>query len=265
MSATYLDDIVAHHRARADADARQWRDRPLHESSAPSLTEAISQHRDVGLSVIAEIKRRSPSKGWLNATLDAASLARAYCDGGAVGISVLTDTNYFAGSMDDLQAVVDAVSLPVLRKDFTVSENDLLDAAEAGASAVLLIVAALTDQELDLFLELATRLRLDALVEVHTDDEARRAVDFGAQFIGVNQRDLHTFEVDPRRAEAVVRVLPDSIIAVAESGLSDGAAAARAAAAGFDAVLVGESFVTDPQPADRVREFSGAAISKRAT
>jgi indole-3-glycerol phosphate synthase len=263
--ATYLDDILHHHRARAAADEREWRDRvgEIHEP-APSMFAVLSDTANTNVKVIAEVKRRSPSKGWLNEGLDVAQLARAYADGGATAISVLTDTEHFAGSLEDLDTVRDAVSLPLLRKDFTVSANDVLDAADAGASAVLLIVSALSDEELEEFLGVADAVGLDAVVEVHDRDQAKRGLDSGARIIGVNQRNLHTFEVDRDNAARVIESLPTSIVTVCESGLGTSEDVARAAEAGFDAVLVGEAFVTAPQVADVVRAFSSVPLVARA-
>lgn len=263
MAATYLDKIVAAHRERAALDGRNWADRKV-ISSAPSLRAAIETHRESGNAVIAEVKRKSPSKGWLNEFLDPALVAREYAAGGASGISVLTDTLHFGGSTQDLISVRNAVDTPVLRKDFTVSINDVLDAAEMGASAVLLIAAALSEAELREFYRVATDIGLDALVEVHDVVEAELALSVGATFIGVNQRDLHTFAVDTERAESVVHVLPSSVVAVAESGFSDPLKVARAAAAGFDAVLVGESFVTSDSMSLAVARFVGHPIGGRA-
>jgi len=263
--ATYLDDILHHHRARAAADEREWRDRmgDVHEPT-PSLFAALSDAANSNVKVIAEVKRRSPSKGWLNEGLDVAQLARAYADGGASAISVLTDAAHFAGSLEDLGAVRDAVSLPLLRKDFTVSANDVLDAADARASAVLLIVSALSDEELVEFLGVAHTVGLDAVVEVHDHDQAKRALDSGARIIGVNQRNLHTFEVDRDNAARVIESLPSSVVMVCESGLASSQDVALAAVAGFDAVLVGEAFVTAPEVADVVRAFSSVPMVARA-
>ena len=263
MSATYLDDILTFHRARAANDTRRWRERPIARSQRPSLVSALGEHRKHGMSVIAEIKRRSPSKGWLAENLDALDTARSYVAGGAVAISVLTDENHFAGSLDDLRAVSAGVDVPVLRKDFTVSANDILDAVDAGASAVLLIVAALTNAELLELLAVAREFNIDALVEVHDHDEARRAVDLGALMVGINQRNLHSFEVDTLRAESVLSSLDASIVTVAESGFSSVQAVVRAAHVGFDAVLVGESFVRSGDPRAAVASFSGHLIGAR--
>jgi indole-3-glycerol phosphate synthase len=263
MSATYLDEIMAFHRERASKDDRRWQDRLPLAAPERSLRLSLFEHRSAGVAVIAEVKRRSPSKGWLAENLDAVATATAYESGGASGISVLTDEPHFGGSLNDLRLVAAAVALPVLRKDFTVAPNDVLDAVEAGAAAILLIAAALTTSELTELFDVARQLAIDVLLEVHTVDEARAAVDLGAELIGVNQRDLRTFSVDQRRAELVVASLPANVVAVAESGFLGTAAVARAAAAGFDAVLVGESFVTAPSPRDAVHQFVGAPIGER--
>lgn len=200
------------------------------------------------VAVVAEIKRRSPSKGELAPGLDPAGLAVTYEAGGAAALSVLTDEKFFGGSPEDLAAARAAVDLPVLRKDFTVSDADVCDARVMGADAVLLIVAALDEEELARLHALAIAVGLDALVEVHDEDEAARAMAVGARLIGVNQRDLRTFEVDTARALRVARALPDGVVRVAESGISDASDAARLAGAGYHAVLVGESLVTADDP-----------------
>ncbi len=216
---------------------------------------ALSNPVESQIRVIAEVKRRSPSKGWLHRELDAAALATTYQLNGASAISVLTDEEFFSGSNQDLQSVVSTVTLPVLRKDFTIGPNDVIDCAQMGASTVLLIVAALSDSELVSLIDVAQLCGLDALVEVHDRDEARRAVQFGARIIGVNQRNLRTFEVDPDHAATVIESLPTDIIAVCESGLHSTHDVERAALAGFDAVLVGETFVTASDVAATVHSF----------
>ncbi|MDD9369231.1 MAG: indole-3-glycerol phosphate synthase TrpC [Acidimicrobiales bacterium] len=243
--ATYLDRILAAHRARVAADARDI---------APLVAEARAQpaprgftaalRATSGLGVIAEVKRRSPSKGDLAAGLDPASLAQAYERGGATCLSVLTDSEFFGGSAADLGAARSATALPVLRKDFTVGAVDVCDARIMGADAVLLIAAALDDDELGELHSLALDVGLDVLVEVHDEGELDRAVAAGAQLIGVNQRDLVTFTVDNDRAVRVGRAIPDAVVRVAESGVRGPDDAAALAAAGFDAVLVGELLVT---------------------
>ena len=255
MTATYLDTIVDAHRARAAQDRRAWRARVGEVAyGGPSFYDALVRERS-RVAVIAEIKRRSPSKGWLSDDLDVEATARDYASGGAAAISVLTDEDFFSGSVEDLRTVDAAVALPLLRKDFTVSANDVIDAAHMGAAAVLLMVAALSDAELEEFLMVASACHLDALVEVHDTHEAERAIAAGARIVGVNQRDLRTFEVDPRRAAAVLGSLPTEIVTVAESGLASVEDVARVAEAGADAVLVGETFVRAASPEGVVRDF----------
>jgi indole-3-glycerol phosphate synthase len=265
MATTYLDTILATHRRRAAQDPRDWRERVegVHYDG-PSFILVLRQGSSPYVKLIAEIKRRSPSKGPLATDLDVAELATIYRDAGANAISVLTDEDYFGGTMEDLEVVRRSVALPILRKDFTVSENDVLDAVEAGASAVLLIVAALSDEELTTFVELAERCGIDALVEIHDADESKRALEAGAKIIGINQRNLHTFEVDTERATSLIEVLPRDCLAVCESGLSTLEDAQRAAQAGFDALLVGEAFVTASDPASVVKSFALVPSTQRA-
>ena len=253
MTTTYLDAIVAAHRADAARD-----DRDLDHLVASAAGEAAP--RDFagalsgadGLAVIAEIKRRSPSKGALAQDLDPTTLAREYAQGGASCLSVLTDEAHFGGSSDDLRAARSAVELPVLRKDFTVSELDVCDARLMGADCILLIVAALRDAELERFSALARRLDLAVLFEVHDEPELERALAAGADLVGVNQRDLVTFEVDTDRAVRLAPLIPSNLVRVAESGVRGPDDAARLADAGYDAVLVGESLVTSDDPASGV-------------
>lgn len=250
---TYLDDIVARHRREAEADDRNLADAVRAVADAPpargfgaALTEVT------GLGVIAEIKRRSPSKGDLFADLDPVSLARQYQSGGATCLSVLTDAESFGGSATDLAAARHAVDRPVLRKDFTVRPLDVVDARAMGADAVLLIAAVLDDAELAECHALATDLGLDALVEVHDEPELERALAVGATVVGVNQRDLVTFEVDHERALRMAAAFPAGVVSVAESGVRGPEDAAALAAVGYDAVLVGESLVTSGDPAAAV-------------
>jgi indole-3-glycerol phosphate synthase len=265
MATTYLDTILESHRRRAARDQRDWQSRVDEvRYEGPSFLLVLRQGSSPFVKVIAEVKRRSPSKGLLAADLDVAELAGIYRDAGASAVSVLTDSEFFEGSMDDLLLVRRTVTLPVLRKDFTVSENDVLDAVEAGASAVLLIVAALSDHELTSFLALTDQCGIDALVEVHDTDEAQRAVDAGARIIGVNQRNLRTFDVHPEHAASVIAVLPRDSLTVCESGLSTVEDVERAAQAGFDAVLVGEAFVTASDPSALVKAFALVPSGQRA-
>ena len=249
-AATYLDRILAAHRADAAADSRlvdQLIDAAQHQTPARGFAAAIG-HAE-GLAVIAEVKRRSPSKGDLNPDLDPATVAHAYAEGGAVCLSVLTDREFFGGSPDDLRAARAAVAVPVLRKDFTVSPADVCDARLMGADAVLLIVAALDDAELRDFHALAGEVGLDVLVEIHDEAELDRALAAGATLIGVNQRDLVTFQVDNERAVRVGKAIPPHVGKVAESGIRDQADARALHEAGYDAILVGESLVTADDPA----------------
>lgn len=210
------------------------------------------------LAVISEVKRRSPSKGALAPGLDPVVLARDYEAGGAACLSVLTDVDFFGGSPADLDAARSACALPVLRKDFTVSARDVCDARLMGADCVLLIAAALDDAELQSFLALARELGIDALVEIHDERELDRAVAAGADLIGVNQRDLVTFEVDTARAVRMAPLMPPGVVRVAESGITGPADAAVLATAGYHAVLVGEHLVTSGDPRGGVAALRSA-------
>ena len=248
--ATYLDHILERHRAEAAADCRAT-GRLVSEAAAMDPTRGFAaalRDRD-RLGVIAEIKRRSPSKGDLNPGLDPSATAVAYELGGASCLSVLTDGEHFGGSVADLQAARAACALPVLRKDFTVSANDVADARLMGADCVLLIAAALEPAELADYHALATEIGLDVLVEIHDETELEHALAAEATLIGVNQRDLVTFEVDHERAVRMAGVIPDQAVKVAESGVRGPADARTLHAAGYHAVLVGETLVTAADPA----------------
>jgi indole-3-glycerol phosphate synthase len=264
---TYLDAILEAHRARARADARSLGALVDAAHAAPPVrgfTGALAAVAAGGeLAVIAEVKRRSPSKGDLHADLDPAAVAAAYEAGGAACVSVLTDADHFGGSPDDLAAARAAVSLPVLRKDFTVDPRDVADARLMGADCVLLIAAALDDALLADCHGLAAELGLDALVEVHDEAEAERAVAVGAALVGVNQRDLVTFEVDTARAVRVAPTLPAGVVRVAESGITGPDDAAVLADAGYHAVLVGEHLVRSGDPAAAVAALRAGASGRR--
>ncbi len=249
--ATYLDNIVAAHRALpepivGDADLA---------AAPPARVFGEALRRSNDLAVIAEVKRRSPSAGELNVDLDPALMAKAYADGGAAALSVLTDADYFGGTDADLRTARAAVDLPVLRKDFTVSRGDVRAGRAMGADAVLLIVAALDDSELRALHAEAVGLGLDVLVEVHDADEVTRGLRAGARIVGVNQRDLRTFDVDHERALRLASQIPSDVVRVAESGVRDAADASRLRSVGYDAVLVGQSVVTAGDPADMVRSL----------
>lgn len=211
-----------------------------------------------GLQVIAEIKRRSPSAGVLAAHLDPAAQAEAYVSGGAAAISVLTEPHFFDGSLDDLRAVRAAVDVPVLRKDFTLDAVQIWEARAAGADAILLIVAALDDDQLGSLLATAEEAGVDALVEAHTLEEAQRAAAAGARILGVNNRDLTTFVTDLATAEEIGGSIHADVL-VAESGVSSPEGAARMAAAGYDAVLVGEALVRSDDPGGLVAQLRAAS------
>lgn len=224
-------------------------------AQAPPALDATAALRAPGVGVIAEVKRRSPSKGALAAISDPASLAAAYQSGGARMISVLTEQRRFGGSLDDLDAVRAAVRVPVLRKDFIVGSYQVHEARAHGADAVLLIVAALDQNTLIGLRERIESLGMTALVEVHTEDEASRAVDAGATVIGVNARDLRTLDVDRSTFERIAPGLPSSVIKIAESGVRGPLDLIEYAAAGADAVLVGEGLVTTANPRQAVADL----------
>lgn len=207
--------------------------------------------------VIAECKRRSPSKGILRRDYHPAAHARAYAEAGAAAISVLTEPTFFDGSPDHLRAVRAAVDLPLLRKDFIVTEYQLIEAAVLGADAVLLIVAALDQQGLTSLIRAAYAQSLAALVEVHDLEELQRAVDAGARVIGVNSRNLRTLAVDPDVFTRVAAHLPDGTTKVAESGIRASADIARLSQIGYDAFLVGERLIAQSDPGAALRELVG--------
>ena len=226
----------------------------------PSFTAGL-KGATVGL--IAEVKRRSPSVGAINEGLDPVALATAYSHGGAAAISVLTNQAHFGGSMADLEAVVAAVPSPVLRKDFILDELQLLEARAAGAAAALLIVRALDQATLVRLHEFAREIGLVALVEAHTSDEIRRALDAGARVIGVNARDLDTFTIDMTGAWRLLAEVPADCVAIAESGMTTVADVESAAAAGADAVLIGSALASAGNPTGRASALSGVARRAR--
>jgi indole-3-glycerol phosphate synthase len=220
----------------------------------PDFAAALRRHT-VGL--IAEVKRRSPSAGAINEGLDPATLSGQYQAGGAAAVSVLTDGPFFGGSLADLETVVASVSVPVLRKDFIVDAVQLIEARASGAAAALLIVRVLDQQALVDLLGSARSLGLAALVEAHTASEVQRALDAGAEIIGINARDLDSFVIATDAAWRLLGSVPAHCIAVAESGMASVDDVAAAAAAGADAVLIGSALAQAPSPEDRVRAISG--------
>jgi len=206
-------------------------------------------------SIIAEIKKASPSKGVLANDFDPVSIARMYSSGGAAALSVLTDRQFFQGALGDLEAAREAVSLPVLRKDFTLDEFHVIEAAAHGANAILLIAALLEEKEMRDLRELAAKYRMAALVEVHDASELESALDSGAQIVGVNNRNLHTFEVALETSLQLAENIPANVVKVSESGIHARADVARLAAAGFQAFLVGEHLMKSADPAASLREL----------
>ena len=254
----YLDKIIQSHRETAAREHRNL-DELVAQAGLLPATRGFAEQLVVGsreqLCVIAEIKRKSPSKGVLHPDLIASNISALYEQGGASCLSVLTDEHFFGGSVEDLQRARASTSLPVIRKDFTVSEFDVVDARLMGADCVLLIAAVLTNDELSRFFDLAMRIGLDVLVETHDESELDRALNVGANIVGVNQRDLITFEVDHARAERMASLIPPTVVRVAESGVRDAHDARRLRDAGYDAVLVGESIVTAVDPVSAVRDL----------
>lgn len=212
--------------------------------------------RKDGINVIAEFKRRSPSKGVIRPEADLLTIVNGYCDGGAAAISVLTEEDYFSGSLEDLRAVKASVYLPVLRKDFVFDDYQVYESAAAGADAILLIVAALDDELLLRLRALAEdELGLDALVEVHTSNEMRRALACGANLIGVNNRDLHTFEVSLETSLSLAREAPSDVLLISESGLKSRADLQLLHAAGFRGFLIGETLMRAEDPKQALRNL----------
>ena len=256
---SYLDDLLAATRRRVEETKLKISDEVLEQRVASAgaprgLRTALSGPET---SLIAEIKRATPRTGPLDLDLDAARLAASYRDGGAAAISVLTEPDYFKGSNEDLQAALTA-GLPVLQKDFILDPIQVYESRALGADALLLIVRTLEDELYDL-LALATSLGMDTLVEVHDETDLDRAIAAGADLIGVNHRDLETFDVDPERTAKLVPQMPDDAIVVALSGVSTRAEFERLSEAGAHAVLVGESLVTATDPAAKLAELLGRA------
>ena len=247
-----LEAIVAATRARVEAaSAREPRSllerRALAQRpNGGAFSERLS--RQGSINVIAECKRRSPSRGVLRAAYDPVSIAQGYEDAGAAAISVLTEPAFFDGSLDHLAAVRRAVTIPLLRKDFLVDEYQLLEARAAGADAILLIVAALDDRLLGSLSQTAKDLELAALVEVHNVDECHRAIDAGANIIGVNNRNLRTLQVDLEASREIARMLPPNVIGISESGLKTPSDLQAMKALGYRAFLMGERFMIEPDP-----------------
>lgn len=238
--------------------------RPAFEELEAKADRITGQRRDFAgaltrrrPSIIAEIKKASPSKGILSERFDPAALARDYETGGAAALSVLTDQDFFQGSLAHLAAARSNARLPVLRKDFTIDESQIIEAAAHGADAILLIVAILDARRIRDLRELARTLQMASLVEIHDAAELAIALDGGAEILGVNNRDLRTFHVTLETSLRLVEKIPSHLIKVSESGIHTAADVKRLAAAGFDAFLVGERLMKSGRPAEALRELRG--------
>ena len=261
MNRDFLSEIVAQRREvvavlRAQKDAAAWRDRAVEAreyGAGHRLREALEADSPM-LKIIAEFKRMSPSRGVIRSDLTPIDAVRSYERGGACAISVLTEKQYFDGSIDDLIAVRASTRLPILRKDFIIDSIQIYEAAAAGADAILLIVAILDDPALEKMRMIAEdELGLDALVEVHTSDELRRALDAGARLIGVNNRDLRTFEVSMRASECLIHEAPRDIVVISESGLRTVEQLRHLHTLGFRGFLIGEALMQADDPASALR------------
>ena len=257
-----LEAIVAATRARVNAAKGRQPRGPLERramAQTPDKAGFVARlSRSGSINVIAECKRRSPSRGVLRAAYDPVAIAIGYERAGAAAISVLTEPGFFDGSLDHLAAVRQAVRIPLLRKDFTVDEYQLLEARAAGADAILLIVAALDDAALASLLRAAGDLGLAALVEVHDASECRRAIQAGAGIIGVNNRNLRTLQVDLDASREVASLLPPSAIGISESGLKTPADLQAMKTLGYRAFLMGERFMIEPDPGAALAGLIGA-------
>ena len=263
MSGNFLREIVERKRQvveklRADSSAGALRTRALEirKNAIQHRLRRTMEAESPQLKIVAEFKRRSPSLGRIRTDLSPVDIARRYERGGACAISVLTDEESFGGSMDDLIAVRSSTHLPVLRKDFIIDPIQIYEAASAGADAVLLIAAALNNTSLGRLRELAEdELGLDALVEVHTPDELRQALSAGATLIGVNNRDLHTFEVSLNTSERLIAEAPPDKVMLSESGLQNAESLGRLHALGFRGFLIGEALMRAPDPETALRDL----------
>ncbi|MBA3770552.1 MAG: indole-3-glycerol phosphate synthase TrpC [Blastocatellia bacterium] len=264
MNGIFLEKILAAKRERvqklkAEVDETELAERVVklrRDAQANRLTAAMNQAGRTN--IIAEIKRSSPSKGVINAGIDVAELSRKFRDGGAAAISVLTEEDFFGGSLGDLCKVSEAVELPILRKDFIVDEFQIYESAVARADAILLIVAALDVDELETFQKIARDLKMDVVVEVHNREEMEIAASVGARIIGVNNRDLRTFEVSLDVSRELRGVAPAGALLIAESGIKTRAEILELVQLGYSGFLIGETFMRSVDPELAVRELAGA-------
>lgn len=260
---TYLDRILEQTARTVERAKHAIPERDLRElaTSAPQTVDVAASLDKQNVGVIAEFKRASPSRGRFPVEIQPVDVVREYIEGGAAAISCLTDEPFFQGTLSDLDAAVEVASdrVPVLRKDFTIDPYQIVEARAHGASIILLIVATLDDHQLQDFRLQAEDLAMAALVEVHDEAEAERAVRSGARIIGINNRDLRSFETDLGTTERIAPQLPSDAIIVGESGISTAEDVKRMAKAGVDAVLVGESLIVQSDRATAVRQLSGVA------
>ncbi|MBO9610927.1 MAG: indole-3-glycerol phosphate synthase TrpC [Paenibacillaceae bacterium] len=263
----FLDKIVATKRKEVEALAAGF-DRAAAERTIAAMpacrgfVRALTEGRKRPMGLIAEVKKASPSKGLIRADFDPVALAKQYEAAGTDCISVLTDTDYFQGSNAYLTAVREAVGVPLLRKDFTIDERQIVEARLIGADAILLIAAILTTEQMRDFLALAGALGMDALVEVHDREELERALTLDARLIGINNRNLHTFVTDLKTTEELARLIPADRTIVSESGISRASEIGWLQSVGAEAVLVGEHFMRQPSVGDAVRELLGAPAAE---
>ena len=252
-----LGNIVAEARDRAALLKPSERELAESAAAAPTVPSMSAALRRDSVSVIAEVKRRSPSKGWINPGLSATDQARAYERGGAAAISILTEPAHFGGSAADLVAVCDAVAVPVLKKDFHVDPIQLIEAKALGASAALLIARALSPDALLEMLDVARQLDLEVIVEIRDEAELSRAIEGGAAIIGINNRNLETLAIDPATSDRLLALIPPDIIAIAESGVAARADVERVARRGADAVLVGSVLSAAADAVTAVQQLTG--------
>ena len=256
-----LDKILADKRIEVDArkaqvSLEQVKDAAVKASALLDFASSVAS-RPSSVKLIAEIKKASPSKGLIRPDFDPVAIAKIYEKSGASAISVLTDEKYFQGHLDYLKAVKEAVSLPVLRKDFIIDPYQIYESRAAGADAVLLIVAALSREELSEFMALSEKLGMASLVEVHTFEELDTALEIGAKIIGINNRNLQTFETKLETTLELAAKIPGDRVIVSESGIFTRADVEKLMSAGVDAVLVGESLMREPDPGVKVKELLG--------
>jgi indole-3-glycerol phosphate synthase len=264
MSAKLPEIVAATRRRLANkrraADVRAL-ERQAAEHTPRGFRRALAEIATKGVAIIAELKKASPSKGLIRASFDPAALARELESGGAAALSVLTEPEFFQGSLRNLEIASESTSLPCLRKDFMVEEIQIIEARAHCADAILLIVAALEQSELVRLAERAREQQLDVLCEAHDEDELQRALDAGCDLIGVNSRDLKTFRVDLNTAFRVARKFPKKILAVAESGIHSASDIAELRSVGYEAFLIGESLMKAAFPGSALRRLLGAAVT----